>query len=119
MCVMFVVLRQKTAYMVRISDWLSDVCSSDLIPSSAGFEPEEFLDLCDLHPGASCFLAPTMVQRLVATGRPRPANLTTVVYGGGPMYVDSLKKAMAARPETQREGKRGDRAVRMWGCRYL
>ena len=30
------------------------------------------------------------------TGRPRPRNLRTVVYGGGPMYVDSLKKAMAA-----------------------
>ena len=27
---------------------------------------------------------------------PRPRNLRTVVYGGGPMYVDSLKKAMAA-----------------------
>ena len=30
------------------------------------------------------------------TGRPCPRNLRTVVYGGGPMYVDSLKKAMAA-----------------------
>ncbi|MCV7252166.1 AMP-binding protein [Mycobacterium hackensackense] len=67
-----------------------------VIPESAGFEPAEFLDLCDHHPHVSCFLAPTMVQRLVATGRPRPQNLTTVVYGGGPMYVDSLKKAMAA-----------------------
>jgi acyl-CoA synthetase (AMP-forming)/AMP-acid ligase II len=37
-----------------------------------------------------------MVQRLVQTGRPRPRDLKTVVYGGGPMYVDSLKKAMAA-----------------------
>ena len=37
-----------------------------------------------------------MVARLVATGRPRPQNLRTVVYGGGPMYVDSLKKAMSA-----------------------
>ena len=37
-----------------------------------------------------------MVQRLVQTGRPCPRNLRTVVYGGGPMYVDSLKKAMAA-----------------------
>ncbi|MDF2584197.1 MAG: Long-chain-fatty-acid--CoA ligase FadD13, partial [Mycobacterium sp.] len=67
-----------------------------VIPASAGFEPDEFLDLCDHHPRSSCFLAPTMVQRLVGTARPRPANLTTVVYGGGPMYVDSLKKAMAA-----------------------
>ena len=37
-----------------------------------------------------------MVQRLVETGRPRPAHLRTIVYGGGPMYVDSMKKALAA-----------------------
>jgi fatty-acyl-CoA synthase len=67
-----------------------------VIPESGAFESDEFLDLCDHHPGCSAFLAPTMVQRLVQTGRPRPRNLRTVVYGGGPMYVDSLKKAMAA-----------------------
>jgi acyl-CoA synthetase (AMP-forming)/AMP-acid ligase II len=37
-----------------------------------------------------------MVARLVQTGRSCPRNLRTVVYGGGPMYVDSLKKALAA-----------------------
>ena len=67
-----------------------------VIPASAAFEPDEFLDLCDHHPGCSAFLAPTMVQRLVQTGRARPQNLRTVVYGGGPMYVESLKRAMAA-----------------------
>ncbi|MDZ4269653.1 MAG: AMP-binding protein, partial [Mycobacterium sp.] len=67
-----------------------------VVPASGAFEPPEFLDLCDHHPGCSAFLAPTMVARLVQTGRERPRNLRTVVYGGGPMYVDSLKKAMAA-----------------------
>lgn len=67
-----------------------------VIPASAAFEPEEFLDLCEHHPGCSAFLAPTMVARLVQTGRSCPRNLRTVVYGGGPMYVDSLKMAMAA-----------------------
>jgi acyl-CoA synthetase (AMP-forming)/AMP-acid ligase II len=67
-----------------------------VVPESSAFEPDEFLDLCEHHPGCSAFLAPTMVQRLVQTGRPRPDNLKTVVYGGGPMYVESLKKAMAA-----------------------
>jgi fatty-acyl-CoA synthase len=67
-----------------------------VIPESGAFDPEEFLDLCGHHPGCSAFLAPTMVQRLVATGRDCPRNLRTVVYGGGPMYVDSLKKAMTA-----------------------
>jgi fatty-acyl-CoA synthase len=61
-----------------------------------GFEPEEFLDLCDYHPGCSAFLAPTMVQRVVETGRARPEQLRTIIYGGGPMYVDSIKKALAA-----------------------
>jgi acyl-CoA synthetase (AMP-forming)/AMP-acid ligase II len=67
-----------------------------VVPASGAFEPDEFLDLCELHPGCSAFLAPTMVQRLVQTGRACPGNLTTVVYGGGPMYVESLKMAMAA-----------------------
>jgi fatty-acyl-CoA synthase len=67
-----------------------------VVPASGAFEPDEFLDLCEHHPGCSAFLAPTMVQRLVQTGRSCPRNLKTVVYGGGPMYVDSLKKAMSA-----------------------
>ncbi len=67
-----------------------------VVPASGAFDPDEFLDLCEHHRGCSAFLAPTMVQRLVQTGRACPRNLKTVVYGGGPMYVDSLKKAMAA-----------------------
>ena len=67
-----------------------------VLPASGAFDPDEFLDLCAYHPGSSAFLAPTMIQRLVDTGRDRPPNLRTIVYGGGPMYVESLKKAMAA-----------------------
>jgi acyl-CoA synthetase (AMP-forming)/AMP-acid ligase II len=67
-----------------------------VLPSSGAFDPDEFLDLCEHHPAASAFLAPTMVQRLVDTGRSRPANLHRIVYGGGPMYVESLRKAITA-----------------------
>ncbi len=67
-----------------------------VVPKSGAFDPDEFLDLCEHHPGSSAFLAPTMVHRLINTGRTRPANLETIVYGGGPMYVETLKKAMAA-----------------------
>ncbi len=67
-----------------------------VIPASGAFDLGEFLDLCSHHPGSSAFLAPTMIARLVDTGRPRPAALRTIVYGGGPMYVESLKRAMAA-----------------------
>src|SRR3546814_3685128 len=31
-CVCFFFFKQKTAYEMRISDWSSDVCSSDLFP---------------------------------------------------------------------------------------
>ncbi|GBG37810.1 AMP-binding protein [Mycobacterium montefiorense] len=67
-----------------------------VVPSSGAFDPDEFLDLCEHHPAVSAFLAPTMVQRLVDTGRGRPANLKVIVYGGGPMYVESLRKAITA-----------------------
>src|SRR3546814_2160225 len=36
-CVFF--FKQKTAYEMRISDWSSDVCSSDLIEVLEGLEP--------------------------------------------------------------------------------
>ncbi|BCO38340.1 AMP-dependent synthetase [Mycobacterium heckeshornense] len=67
-----------------------------VVPASCRFEPGEFLDLCDHHPGCSAFLAPTMVQRLVETGRERPRQLRTIIYGGGPMYLQNIKKALAA-----------------------
>jgi fatty-acyl-CoA synthase len=71
-----------------------------VVPQRGGFEPGEFLDLCEQHPGCSAFLAPTMVQRVVdtarATGRACPSQLRTIVYGGGPMYVDGIKRALAA-----------------------
>ena len=70
-----------------------------VIPASSGFDPREFLDLCARHPACAAFLAPTMVQRLrieAERSNARPANLRTIVYGGGPMYVEELKKAMAA-----------------------
>src|SRR3546814_3764323 len=34
--ILFFFLKQKTAYEMRISDWSSDVCSSDLPPPSFG-----------------------------------------------------------------------------------
>src|SRR3546814_1821333 len=40
MCFYLFVFKQKTAYEMRISDWSSDVCSSDL---EAGFAEEDVL----------------------------------------------------------------------------
>src|SRR3546814_17232625 len=54
----FFFFKQKTAYEMRISDWSSDVCSSDLLPVQlpdrlcAAGEPEEGGDLA-LYPAAA------------------------------------------------------------------
>ena len=69
-----------------------------VIPDSAGFDPAEIFDLVRAHAGMTFFAAPTMVKRLVehpACGGADPRNLKTVVYGGGPMYGDDIKQAMA------------------------
>ncbi|MCV0394928.1 MAG: AMP-binding protein [Rhizobiaceae bacterium] len=69
-----------------------------VVPESGGFHPVEFMDLCDSHPSCGVFLAPTMVQRLrleaEKSGR-RPSNLRAIVYGGGPMYLEEIKKSLA------------------------
>ena len=68
-----------------------------VVPTSGAFEPVEFLELCDQHPACGAFLAPTMIQRLriaVEEGkRSRPKHLRNIVYGGGPMYVEELRKS--------------------------
>src|SRR3546814_4223700 len=48
--------KQKTAYEMRISDWSSDVCSSDL----AGYDglPAFFFQLGQLASESCCFAAP-------------------------------------------------------------
>lgn len=69
-----------------------------IVPASGGFDPAEFIELASVHPGSGAFLAPTMVQRLRVeaerSGR-RPTRLRSIVYGGGPMYVEELRRSMA------------------------
>src|SRR3546814_4409739 len=38
-CILFFFFKQKTAYEMRISDWSSDVCSSDLFAAVAATSP--------------------------------------------------------------------------------
>src|SRR3546814_2023487 len=43
MCLFLFFVKQKTAYVMRISDWSSDVCSSDLLFVDWGGEASMFL----------------------------------------------------------------------------
>src|SRR3546814_4568106 len=52
-CFFFFFFKQKTAYEMRISDWSSDVCSSDLDPDrAAAFLAKSDADLISLARGA-------------------------------------------------------------------
>ena len=71
--------------------------AAQVIPESGGFHPEEIIDLLDTHAGASFFFAPTMIVRLLESPRIGSANLDhlkTIIYGGGPMYVEDTRRAL-------------------------
>ena len=71
--------------------------ANNVIPQSGGFDSAETLELIAHYPGCSFFFAPTMVHRLINDPRIATAdlkNLKNLVYGGGPMYLDDLRKAL-------------------------
>ena len=73
------------------------MAAKQVIPESGGFDPEEICRLFPAHKGMTFFAAPTMVTRLIhspALGAADSRNLKTIVYGGGPMYVEDLKLAI-------------------------
>jgi long-chain acyl-CoA synthetase len=62
------------------------------------FDVGDILEVIRRHPRVSLFAAPTMLTRLAhAPEVPGAdlANLRTIYYGGGPMYVADLEKALA------------------------
>jgi acyl-CoA synthetase (AMP-forming)/AMP-acid ligase II len=68
-----------------------------VIPVSGAYDPVEFLELCDIHPGCGAFLAPTMLKRLrviLEQRNNRPKHLRSIIYGGGPMYVKELRASL-------------------------
>ena len=68
----------------------------NVVPESGGFDAPEICALLGAHRGVSMFAAPTMVKRLVDHPVDADtANLKTIVYGGGPMYVADCKAALA------------------------
>jgi len=71
-----------------------------VVPASGGFEPAELLDLARRVGRLVLFAAPTMVKRLVdhveaGDGAAGASGFKTLIYGGGPMYVDDLQRALA------------------------
>src|SRR3546814_7841910 len=74
---MFFFYKQKTAYELRISDWSSDVCSSDLKPAKKSFADFD-MDAMDFSavPANTEFKAAGRFQRLpLADIDPDPAQV--------------------------------------------
>lgn len=71
--------------------------AAQVLPESRRFEPGEVFDLLGRHKGVSLFAAPTMVRRLVQHSGSGGGleGLNTIIYGGGPMYVEDCKEALA------------------------
>lgn len=72
--------------------------SAHVVPTSGGFDPDELLTLGRHFKDVSLFAAPTMVKRLVDHAVDIAADgegLRTIVYGGGPMYVADIERAVA------------------------
>jgi long-chain acyl-CoA synthetase len=68
-----------------------------IVPESGSFDPDEILTLARQSGPISMFAAPTMVHRLVAAARTRGESgegLKTIIYGGGPMYLEDIKAAI-------------------------
>lgn len=68
-----------------------------VVPDSGGFDPAEIMALTNMHRNISMFAAPTMVTRLVehiAAHDGDPSAFKTILYGGGPMYLRDIKRAL-------------------------
>lgn len=69
--------------------------SCHVVPESGGFDAREIYGLIEHWPGLCLFAAPTMLKRLLDDD---PAGATdklkTIMYGGGPMYVEDLLRAL-------------------------
>ncbi len=71
--------------------------AAQVVPESGGFDAAEVFELLRAHRGVGMFAAPTIVRRMVehaASRSPPLEGLRTLVYGGGPMYVADLLRAL-------------------------
>src|SRR3546814_3544653 len=70
LCYIFFFCKQKTAYELRISDWSSDVCSSDL--KSRGYKAAKFEENIGIE------LTWTIIPFLIIIGMAIPTTRTVV-----------------------------------------
>ena len=71
---------------------------SNNVVLDGSFDPERIFEALGRYRNVSMFAAPTMVSRLINhpnAGTADTRRLKTLIYGGAPMYVSDLKRAIA------------------------
>ena len=69
-----------------------------VFPHFKGFQTGKFYQLVERHRVTTTYMVPTMIQMLLDDPSHRQydiSSLRTVMYGGSPMYLEPLKKAVA------------------------
>src|SRR3546814_11244507 len=116
MSLFFFFFKQKTAYEMRISDWSSDVCSSDLFAIAGwqhGFRHHWQADTGP--PGDTvfkCFGRNTLMAQTCGDTLAQRSVITTGNHGG------ASPKLVRPRSEERRVGKEGVRTCRSRWCPY-
>src|SRR3546814_8699610 len=82
---------------MRISDWSSDVCSSDLGVILAEFNPDGVFDAVEQHGVTRFFMVPAALQMLLM--HPRCASvdysrLKYILYGAAPIPLELLRQCI-------------------------
>src|SRR3546814_3252177 len=98
----FCFFKRKTAYELRISDWSSDVCSSDLAASAAFSSPRPT--------SAEAAIAAASVTRTISSTRTRSSTWLAVVI--------LAKLSWMGRSEERRVGKECVSTCRVRGSTY-
>src|SRR3546814_7447311 len=94
--IMFFVFKQKTAYEMRISDWSSDVCSSDLrLRNMTALKPRATGSRTQEHPSA--FRARISAHRSSAAN----ASRSTAAAAISPIQLNSVFLAVKRQVEGQ------------------
>src|SRR3546814_21111803 len=90
---------------MRISDWSSDVCSSDLngvaIDIVRQFDPVAMLGAIDRMKPTLLTLTPTMLQMLLDhpdAARTDFSSIRLTLYAGSPISLGLIKRAIAPMP---------------------
>ncbi len=69
-----------------------------IIPASRGFDVDEIFGLMETRRNLTFFVAPTMLTRMTnhpGASRARAESVKTIYYGGAPMYLEDMKRALA------------------------